>query len=77
MVVVHLPNAFFKNWMKSIRSLVSNLATQLCFFWLNFSPNFDLIFFLISTYRQRIFHGKNDPNLPDFKEKRNPHRQII
>jgi hypothetical protein len=46
------------------------------FFWLNISPNFDQ-FFLISTYIQRISHGKNGPNLPNFKEKIKPHRQIF
>jgi hypothetical protein len=56
--------------------LVSNLATQ-CVFLAKFFAKFRSKFFLISTYTQRIFHGKNDPNLPDFKEKINPHRQIF
>jgi hypothetical protein len=36
-----------------------------------FSPNFNLkILILIYTYKG-FFHGKNDPNLPDFGGKKN------
>jgi len=40
------------------------------------SPNFDLKN-MISTYKQRIFHGKNGQNLQNFEEIKFPGRQIF
>jgi hypothetical protein len=41
-----------------------------------FSPNFGLKN-MISINIKGFFHGENGPNLPDFKEKKIPNRQIL